>query len=531
MRGNPMPALRRLRFAVLVTAILLATLLPATPARAATIDVTTTSDEWGTGPTECSLREAIASANGDVALGGCPAGSGADEIRLPAGTYGFTQSGTEPINGDVAVRDLDVNGTLTIVGTGNPVIDANDLDRVFDVTSGDSLTLRGLTLTDGTAQYGGAIRVQSGTLALVNVVVDLNGITSGSGFDKFGGGIRAQQSTVSIAGSRITNNSVTSTNPADEVTGGGIMQWGGSLVITDSLISGNTAQDSGGGIDVVQGGTLTLTNVTLASNLALDGDGIAFRGATGTLTNVTIADNGYGVTGKGGGIYADPRDAGDIIALENVTFSTNTGGSQSGDGGSIYVVPTALGQVTARNTIAAHPLAGGNCGGKALSYTNGHNLEWVPGGTNSPCFSQTIDPTTVNGDPKFPINSVGNVAPPAQNGGRTPTLALLAGSAATDQGVAVAGITADQRGAPRPYGAAPDIGAYERTLCRGVLVNRVGTAGGNTLTGTAGVDGMIGLGGNDVLDGRGARDGLCGGDGNDRLLGGAGDDLLDGGPG
>jgi len=54
----------------------------ATPARAATITVTTTADEYGAGA-GCSLREAIRAANSNAAFGGCSAGAaGADTIMF-----------------------------------------------------------------------------------------------------------------------------------------------------------------------------------------------------------------------------------------------------------------------------------------------------------------------------------------------------------------------------------------------------------------------------------------------------------------
>ena len=53
------------------------------------------------------------------------------------------------------------------------------------------------------------------------------------------------------------------------------------------------------------------------------------------------------------------------------------------------------------------------------------------------------------------------LGPLADNGGPTLTIALLPGSPAIDAGRVVPGVTADQRGVPRPQGAAPDIGAFE----------------------------------------------------------------------
>ena len=56
------------------------------------------------------------------------------------------------------------------------------------------------------------------------------------------------------------------------------------------------------------------------------------------------------------------------------------------------------------------------------------------------------------------------LGPLQDNGGPTWTMALLPDSPAIDAGVAVPGVTADQRGVFRPQGRAPDIGAFELQL-------------------------------------------------------------------
>ena len=57
---------------------------------AATINVNTTNDEFNTDG-DCSLREAIESANQDKAYSGCTAGSGVnDQVIVPAGIYMLT---------------------------------------------------------------------------------------------------------------------------------------------------------------------------------------------------------------------------------------------------------------------------------------------------------------------------------------------------------------------------------------------------------------------------------------------------------
>src|SRR5690349_15680223 len=86
------------------------------PANAATtITVTTTADEL-TNNGNCSLREAIQAANRDVRVDACPAGSGADTITVPAGTYALTLGGRLDDAG--LTGDLDISGNLTINGAG-----------------------------------------------------------------------------------------------------------------------------------------------------------------------------------------------------------------------------------------------------------------------------------------------------------------------------------------------------------------------------------------------------------------------------
>jgi hypothetical protein len=118
-----------------------------------------------------------------------------------------------------------------------------------------------------------------------------------------------------------------------------------------------------------------------------------------------------------------------------------------------------------RNTIVSDGGAEGNCGGGGNGeFTSlGHNLT-----DDDRCpFRKPTDAPVAN--PRL--------GPLADNGGLTPTLALLAGSPAMDRGnrdTAVPGIgllTIDQRGLARPFdfpdvsnagGGGADIGAFER---------------------------------------------------------------------
>ena len=69
------------------------------------------------------------------------------------------------------------------------------------------------------------------------------------------------------------------------------------------------------------------------------------------------------------------------------------------------------------------------------------------------------------------------LGPLQDNGGPTPTMALLAGSPAIDTGANPLGLTADQRGfVPRTAGAGTDMGAVEL----GATALNTGTGGGGT---------------------------------------------------
>jgi CSLREA domain-containing protein len=157
-------------------------------ARAATITVNTTLDDL-TVNGNCSLREAIRSANLDVAKDGCVAGSGADEIILPAGVYGLSLG---PAGDDKAVRgDLDLAGVLTITGAGaaTTTIDAANVypDRAFDVQKGSVVSISGVKIVHGfvLTSGGGAIRNRQAVLTLTGCTLfdnsALNAVNNSAG--------------------------------------------------------------------------------------------------------------------------------------------------------------------------------------------------------------------------------------------------------------------------------------------------------------------------------------------------------------
>ncbi len=267
-------------------------------AHAATINVTTSDDEYGANPANCGLREALRAAQTDLAFGGCSAGSGNDVINLLARRYTLTRAGTDEDAGSTG--DLDVNATAIIIQGGSArtsIIDASALlDRVLHVSGSATLNLHSVTVTGGVLAtpfasnlFGGGIRVDAGaTLTLLNAVVDGN---------------RAN-------------------------VGGGISNLG-TLTATRSTLSNNRAGNTGGGL-YHSGVFATLTNVTVSGNFGVVGGGITASRAM-TVNNGTIARNAspdaYGAGLRTGGNSVQSL----AIKISNSLFADNFGGNLPDD--------------------------------------------------------------------------------------------------------------------------------------------------------------------------------------------------------
>ena len=494
----------------LLSALLMLFFAQSGTAYAATITVNTTSDV-SADDGECSLPEAITAANSDTASGAmtgeCAAGSGDDTIAFSVtlpGTITLT-SGELPIS-----NNLTINGP----GAGSLTIDGNASSRIFSVGSGVTVSITGLTLTNGNDLRGGGI-FNFGDLTLTDITVSgntaisvslrggggihnsgtlslSNSTVSGNTSSSIGGGITTERiATLTLSNSTVSGNSATllggggggifnfggtlslsnSTVSGNSTprfaSGGGINHRAGTLSLSNSTVSGNTAS-AGGGI-VIRRGTVTLSNSTVSGNTASAGGGIANSSGTVTLSNSTVSGNtassdGAGIFNSHGtlslsnstvsGNSASRDGAGIFNPFGTVTMSNSTvsGNSASRDGGGIA---NGSNTVNFKNTIIAGNTAGSglDCSGTLTS--QGHNLVGISTGCPS---GGTGDLTTA--DAKLDLL--------ADNGGPTFTHALLVGSPAIDAGdpagcTDAAGnpLTTDQRGVTRPQGADCDIGAFE----------------------------------------------------------------------
>jgi CSLREA domain-containing protein len=433
------PGWRRLALPVLlglaVTCLLALALVlvGARPAKAdgASIQVTTTDDELN-GDADCSLREAIEAANQDAIVSGCAAGSGADTIVLPQGTYTLT------VTGDVwedsnQVGDLDITSTVTISGAGmaTTFVDASGLTqghRVFDVRGGAVVTITGLTVQSATLTgYAGSVYVATDGRLRMEACTIRNNLSTGSN----GAGMYNQGKVV-VAGCVFTNNAtagsgggiynnnwltVTNSTVANNASagafGGSGVAGNGLTVLVNSTVVGNSATGHGGGISNISG-PMYLTNCTVSGNVAgEDGGGIWMDGAVLSMTNVSVVTNTSLITGTGGG----------IVVADGVAYALNTLSAKNGD-------------VSAGT---AHPDCYGEIGGPGYNVVE-NATGCVLGGSEN----------ITGSDPR--------VALLADNGGDTWTHALKIGSPAIGAGRDAGCPAKDQRGEPR---LDCDIGAYE----------------------------------------------------------------------
>lgn len=361
----------------------------------------------------CTLRAAIMQAN---ALGGT------NTINLPQGIYTLTIEG---MNEDNSIAgDLDIKSNLTIDGNGKEytIIDANHIDRAIEIFDTAQAHISNITIRNGNSNVATGGILNWGNARLTDVILESNNGAHGGGL--------LNMRNVNLVRALISNNTA-------QGNGGGIGN-AGIMTVTDSIIRQNFAP-VGGALFNPRPYTATLVNSTVSTNTAWSGGGISTGGHL-TLTNITISGNQ--AAWNGGGI-----ENGGYATLFNVTLSNNVVTHTNGIGNNIFNGYIQNSYVRIKNTIIASA-SGNNCHieiGSVISL--GHNL-----GSDATCsLIATGDISNTN-----PL-----LAPLANNGGATPTHALLPSSPAIDAGDNNGCPSADQRGMPRPFGIACDIGAFE----------------------------------------------------------------------
>ena len=236
-----------------------------------------------------SLREAIIASNGN---------SQDDTINLGIGWY---RMGLNNVNGSgqenaAATGDFDLTEagrTVTIQGKGaGTIIDADEVDRVFQVFPNVRVVLKDLSLRGGLATDDG-IAGHNGNNSIAN---------------RAGGILTAAGSSLTLTNVSVENCLAGSAESTLSAEGGGIYA-AGAVVITNTLFLNNRAV----------AGYRTATSVSLAQ-----GGAIAVVGSTPLQVTGSVFVNNSAAGGSDGGLGAGLARGGAIAAHVNVNIGGST---------------------------------------------------------------------------------------------------------------------------------------------------------------------------------------------------------------
>ncbi len=241
---------------------------------------------------DCSLADAIRSANRDEAMGGCIAGAGPDTIR---------------ITGDFKVNDImpDITGEIVIESENHKLGGVQFVIRYGNLTI-NNLSLKGFGASYLTDFSGGAIYIRYGRLRLSKVSI-MEALAA-----KDGGAIYSHDSDIVISDSVFANNE------AQEFRGGALYIYNGSVSISNSIFTGNIGELSGGAIYAASSTAMQITDSIFHGNATTDQGGAIFSYSSFDLTDSSLQRN---QAAKGGAIATGAYATAD---MENVTFADNT---------------------------------------------------------------------------------------------------------------------------------------------------------------------------------------------------------------
>jgi hypothetical protein len=406
------------------------------------------------------------------------------------GTVTFACDGTITLSNTIAYSldtVLDAAGRRIRISGG-------DLVRVFYVATNVTLSINNLTIAQGRSTTSGAgIFNDYGTVNATNATFSSNnvvGITGASSPElgaagSVAGGALANFGVAHLVNCTFTGNSAVGAAGSagswggvgasgGAAAGGSIWNPGTLSAIGCSLYANLAAGGRGG--DGAPGPSLPFPTPGYPGGPGGDGSGGAvFNSGVAGLVNCTLALNtgaggvggwggpgypypGYppaspGPNGVPGGAFGGVCDASGQCYLTNCTLAFNSGyGMRVGQ----YAGPAMVNTLLEENSPA-------NCAGTITDL--GHNLS-----SDSTCQFTAIG--SMNNTPAL-------LGPLADNGGPTLTMALTPGSPAIDAGDTTNAPATDERGFPRPAGAASDIGAYEFASVMPAL--KIFSAAGNSL--------------------------------------------------
>jgi uncharacterized repeat protein (TIGR01451 family) len=327
-------------------------------------------------------------------------GASSLEVSLPAGLYTLTK-GPLPL-GNAKGKCAEQACEVVLVGAGAAAtkINGSDTTRLLQSETGDANTeVRALTLEHGSAMNaGGAF---SAPLDAGTLTVRESVLEHN--FAKDSGGALSGAN-FELIESRVANN--------ESGFGGAIRSVLGEVNISGSTFAQNTAQEQGGAV-YDDGGSVNVVDSTIAENHAHQGSGVYLKAASLQLRFSTITANNATTPAIDG-------EEGDSVEMEGAILSADTNGE---------------------------------CEHASLK-TTGSNIVF---GANT--CSPVDGPAPLGIDPKLGPTTSAGVGLDYSLASGSPAINAAAGTCPN----AVFGGSAsrDQRGVPRPQGAACDLGAFE----------------------------------------------------------------------
>jgi len=433
------------------------------PFFASATTVTNTNDSGGG-----SLRDAVAS-------------------TPPGGTVDFDPSlaGSTIVLGSqiVITNDVFIDGP----GPGALTISGGGVTRIFNIVGGSNVNISGLRfinglVTGGGVQLGPAIINQGAfNLTIDNCVFESNNASCNSVGCVTGGAVTqaiAGGALISVSNSVFRKNRATCSGDACIALGSGLANGSGGdvdITVNNSTFFQNTTVaecpntcialgagygNGGGGTDVrslLFNSTFELNSsscsgtfcIAIGSGVTNGGGGTFFQLINNTLyanratcSGDNCAAQGAGFGNGGGGATAD------------ILFNTFSGNSVTCDGSACTANGASISssidsQINIDSNILFTESPAGNCSQifTSLGYNIDNGDTCIDG--SAPGDQPFTDPGLVPG-------------PPVDNGGPTPTIALLPTSPAIDAGnPACPPPDTDQRGVPRPQNVSCDAGSYE----------------------------------------------------------------------
>lgn len=278
------------------------------------------------GSTACTLRAAVMESN---------ALAGADIIVVPTNAH-ITLTITGRNEDAAATGDLDISAPLTISTFGEadpaerPIIDADGIDRVFDIrpNAGD-VSIRYAQIingaaTDATTFVGGGVRQESGSLLNLDYC-DIRGNAANAG-----GGVYTNGN-LQFFLSELHGNVVTAlgfTNPhgsAIKDSDSGPVQPLDGVTLKLTTVYANLALGTGAGAAVDVRRQILVENATISGNQP---NGLQVFAANATLNLATIAGNQVGYLYAGTSLTQSSEVRNSIIA-NNTVADCQFGGSAS----------------------------------------------------------------------------------------------------------------------------------------------------------------------------------------------------------